>query len=55
MRFCERLIEEYKTLIVPGDFYHAPGYVRVSALPPKEAIEVGLANASALLDKMKEA
>jgi hypothetical protein len=54
MQFCERLIAEYKTMLVPGDFYGAPGYVRVSALPKHEMIETGLANASALLDKMKK-
>ena len=55
MRFCERLIEEYRTLIVPGDFYLAPGYVRVSALPPREMIETALANAGELLDKLRKA
>jgi hypothetical protein len=55
MRFCERLVEEYETLMVPGEFYQTPGHVRVSALPPKEIIETALANAGALLDKMKRA
>ena len=53
MEFCERLIDEYKTMIVPGDFYLAPGHVRISALPKKEMIETGLKNASLMLDKMK--
>ena len=53
MEFCERLIDEYKTMIVPGDFYLAPGHVRISTLPKKEMIETGLRNAGLMLDKMK--
>lgn len=38
--FTERLASEGGVLVSPGDFYDAPGYVRVAAVQPLERLEL---------------
>lgn len=51
--FCERA-KKYDLLMVPGDSFGCPGYVRISYCVPTERIEKALPLFQKLIDEYKE-
>jgi aspartate/methionine/tyrosine aminotransferase len=49
----ECLRTDHSTLVVPGDFFGAPGFVRVSLGTDEEVLRGGLANVAVALDSMR--
>lgn len=50
--FVDHLRDRYDTQVVPGSFFEAPGFVRLSFGVPPALLEEGLANISATLDDL---
>jgi aspartate/methionine/tyrosine aminotransferase len=50
--FCARLLAERDTLLVPGDFFEAPGHVRLGFGIDQEILAEGLARVGAALDAL---
>ncbi|MCX4243783.1 aminotransferase class I/II-fold pyridoxal phosphate-dependent enzyme [Paraliomyxa miuraensis] len=50
--FAQHLRERYDTQVVPGSFFEAPGFVRLSFGVDPAILEQGLANVSAALDDL---
>lgn len=50
--FAQHLRERYDTLVVPGTFFEAPGFVRLSFGIDPVILEQGLANISSALDDL---
>lgn len=50
--FAQHLRERYDTLVVPGSFFEAPGFVRLSFGVDPATLEQGLANFSSALDDL---
>jgi aspartate/methionine/tyrosine aminotransferase len=50
--FAERLLAERGTLVVPGEFFEAPGHVRIGFGCETETLEAGLAELDAALDAL---
>lgn len=50
--FCERLLAERQTLLVPGDFFEAPRFVRLGFGGDREALIGGLERFAAALDEL---
>lgn len=53
--FVERLIREESTMIVPGSYLGAAGYLRIGFGMPRETLEAGLARIAALLERVDRA
>lgn len=52
MPFAEHLRERYDTQVVPGSFFEAPGFIRLSFGVDPAVLETALANLSATLDDL---
>ncbi|MCC6524805.1 MAG: pyridoxal phosphate-dependent aminotransferase [Polyangiaceae bacterium] len=50
--FCERLVTEHETLLVPGDFFEAPGAVRLAFGADEVVVREGLARLGHALDRL---
>lgn len=51
-QFAEHLRERYDTLVVPGGFFEAPGFIRLSFGIPPDDLGQALAHVSAALDDL---
>jgi aspartate/methionine/tyrosine aminotransferase len=49
-----RLKEKYDTLVVPGDFFWAKGYVRIGLGGPEDILRAGLKNLGSALDDLNK-
>jgi aspartate/methionine/tyrosine aminotransferase len=54
-RFTAHLVERYSTLVVPGQFFESPGYIRIGFGCNSELLARGLANLSSALDDLGSA
>ncbi len=52
-RFVDFLIKNYKTLVVPGEFFEMPGFIRIGYGGDTEILKKGLENLSKALDDFK--
>ncbi|MFH1226354.1 MAG: aminotransferase class I/II-fold pyridoxal phosphate-dependent enzyme [Planctomycetota bacterium] len=52
-KFNDRLCKRYNTLVVPGDFFGAPGYVRIGFGIKEKLLRQGLAQVEKCLNEMR--
>lgn len=50
---CELLASEYETQVVPGEFFGAPGHVRIGFAVPSDVLKEGLSRLSKGLDHFR--
>jgi aspartate/methionine/tyrosine aminotransferase len=48
------LREKYSTLVVPGDFFYVPGFIRISCGMDEEILRQGLKNVGRAIDQLKD-
>ena len=54
VRIADLLMQKYNTLIVPGNFFWARGFIRISFGCNTETLQVGLSNIGKALDEVKK-
>lgn len=50
---CTLLREKFGTLVVPGDFFYVPGFIRVSCGMDEDILRQGLKNVGKAIDQMR--
>jgi aspartate/methionine/tyrosine aminotransferase len=54
MALMECLLKNSKTIITPGSYFAAPGYIRISFVKPIDVLKTGLANISGAVQELSQ-